>query len=191
MFLCLTTWLLLFVKKSFIEYETTAFIVLENQGQLGLFDAISSLQFLTVPIIYLFKFSLITFMIWIGSFTFGYRITFKDVFGIVTAAEFIFIIPEILKIGYFLFFETNTNYYEIRSFYPLSLMNFMDPTLLADKYHYPAKALNIFEIGYWFFLAHLIHAKARKRLNISYAIVGVFYALLFLLWLLFYVNVYK
>ncbi|MCK5104729.1 MAG: hypothetical protein KAR17_18020, partial [Cyclobacteriaceae bacterium] len=47
--LCLLTFLVLFIKKSFIEYEITAFQILDERGQLGMFKIISALQYLSIP----------------------------------------------------------------------------------------------------------------------------------------------
>ena len=190
-FLCVTTWLLLFLKKSLLEYETAAFIVLEQDGRLGLFDALSALQFLSVPIIYLYKFTIIAFMLWIGAFMFGYKLTYKQLFGAVIVAETVFLAPEFIKIFYLLFFRGELSYLDIRAYYPLSLMDFVNHLELPDKYHYPYKALNLFEIFYWVILTYSVQILSRKRMDISAYIVGVFYVLIFLVWLWFYVNVYK
>ena len=61
--LCILTFLLLFIKKTFIEYEITAFQILDERGQMGLFKMISALQYLSIPIIYLLKFTFIAFFI--------------------------------------------------------------------------------------------------------------------------------
>lgn len=190
-FLCFCTWLLLFFKKSFIEYETTAFLVLEQEGKLGLFDALTTLQYISVPLIYLYKFTIISFLLWMGSFMFGYRILFNKIFGAVIIAETIFLLPELIKIIYLLSSNEDANFFEIRAFYPLSLMNFFDPYELHNKFHYPAKSLNLFEFVYWVILVKFIHWLSGKRLDISIYIVSCFYILFYLLWLVFFVNVYK
>lgn len=61
--LCTITFLLLFIKKNFIEYEITAFQILDERGQLGMFKAISTLQYFSIPLIYLVKFTFIAFFI--------------------------------------------------------------------------------------------------------------------------------
>lgn len=189
--LCLSTLLLLFAKKAFIEYETAAFLVLEQKGELGVFKFITSLQYLSIPIIYASKFVIITFLLWIGSFLFGYRLTFTDLFGLVIIGETIFLLPELLKILWFMVGDSDPNYYDIRAFYPFSLMHFFDYTEVGARYHYPLKALNVFEVGYWFFLVYLIHYKAKKKISITYGIVFLSYVLFFLIWLWFYATVYK
>src|SRR5271154_6348642 len=101
--LCLATFLLLYVKKTFIENETAAFEFLEDRPEGGILQLISAIQFFSIPFIYLWKFTVIAFVIWVGSFMFGYRVTYGQCWGIAIVSEFIFLVPEFLKIIWFLF----------------------------------------------------------------------------------------
>ena len=189
--LCLLTFLVLFIKKTFIEYEITAFQILDERGQLGFFKAISALQYLSIPIIYLLKFTFVAFFIWVGCFGFGYRVTYNDCWHIVMVSEIVFILPELVKIFWFMFFETDPNFATVRAFYPLSLMNLFDFELIADKWHYPLKSLNLFEVLYWFLLVAGIFIKSNKVYRQA-MIIGLFgYVLPFIFWLGYYTIVYK
>ncbi len=189
--LCLITFLLLYVKKTFIENETAAFEFLQDRPEGGILQLISALQFLTIPLIYLWKFIVIAFVIWVGCFMFGYRVTYSQCWGITVVSEFIFIVPELLKIGWFMFVETDPNLLDIRAFYPFSLMNFADCSEVDPQYVYPLKALNIFEIFYWVLLVTGVHFFSRKERKQAWIIVLCSYVLIFLLWILFYIVVYK
>ena len=191
LFLCLITFMVLLIKKSFIENETAAFEVLQSRGQMGIFQAINALQYLSIPLIYAWKFVLIGFLLWMGSFAFGYKITFSKCFQIAMIAETIFILPEMMKIFHFMAVETDPNLFDIRAYYPLSLMSFADYEALDPKWHYPLKALNVFEIVYWVLLIYGVHLAAKKRLDIAFWIVFSSYIVIFFLWIWFYVNVYK
>jgi hypothetical protein len=188
--LCLATFLLLYVKKTFIENETAAFEFLEDRPEGGILQLISAIQFLSIPLVYLWKFTVISFVIWVGCFMFGYRITYSQCWGVTIVAEYIFLIPEFLKIIWFLFVQTDPNLYDIRAFYPFSLMHFFDYYSIDKRYVYPLKALNIFEGIYWFLLASGIHFYARKKMKISWTIILSSYVLIFILWLIFYIVVY-
>jgi hypothetical protein len=189
--LCLLTFLLLFIKKNFIEYEITAFKILDERGQMGMFKAISALQYLSIPLIYLVKFTFIGFFIWVGCFGFGYRVTYAACWHIVMVSEIVFVLPEIVKIFWFLFIETDPNFAQVRAFYPLSLMNFFNFENVADKWHYPLKSLNLFEIVYWLFIIAGIYVKSQKLYRQS-VITGIFgYILPFAFWLWYYTVVYK
>ncbi|MBK5278356.1 MAG: hypothetical protein JJE09_05785 [Bacteroidia bacterium] len=189
--LCLITVLLLYVKKTFIENETAAFEFLQDRPEGGILQLISALQFLTIPLIYLWKFTVIAFVIWIGCFMFGYRVTYSQCWGITVVSEYIFIVPEVLKICWFMFIETDPNLLVIRAFYPFSMMTFFDYSEIDPKYAYPLKALNIFEIFYWILLVTGVHFFSRKEKKQAWIIVLSSYVLIFLFWILFYIIVYK
>jgi len=189
--LCLITLLLLYVKISLIENETAAFEFLQDRPEGKILKAISAIKFLSIPLVYLWKFTVIAFVIWIGCFMFGYRITYTQCWGVVIGAEYIFLIPEILKIVWFMVVETDPTYRDISGFYPFSLIHFVDFDTLDKRWAYPLRALNIFEIAYWFLLVEGIHHYARKDKKYVWIIVICSYVLIFFLWLLFYSIVYK
>ncbi len=188
---CLITFLLLFIKKNFIESQIAAFEILEERGQMGFYHLINALQYFSIPMVYLYKFTVSAFIIWIGCFLFGYKIYYSNLWQLVMLGECIFFIPEIIKIGWFLFVQTDPELWDIRAFYPLSLMNLVDFREVSDKWHYPLKALNVFEILYWAFLVYGIQYLSRKKYSVSLYIVLTSYVFWFLVWLSFFVLVYK
>lgn len=189
--LCLCTLALLFVKISFIENETAAFEFLQDRPEGTVLRVINGLKYFSIPFVYLWKFTVIAFVIWVGCFMFGYRVTYLQCWGVVIGAEYIFLVPEVLKIAWFMAVETDPDYHEIRSFYPLSLMHFFDYYALDKRWAYPLRALNVFEVIYWFALVAGIHHYARKEKRYVWLIVACSYVLLFFLWLGFYAIVYK
>ena len=62
--LCVSTLFLLYIKKSFLENETAAFEFLQDRPEGMVMQAISALQFISIPIVYLWKFTVIAFVIW-------------------------------------------------------------------------------------------------------------------------------
>lgn len=193
--LCVSSLLLLYIKIYFIEYETAAFEFLQDRPEGMVLRALSMLKFLSIPFVYLWKFTVIAFVIWVGCFMFGYRVTYAQCWSVVLGAEFIFMIPEILKITWFITVETDPTYNDISAFYPLSLMHFFDYETIDRKWAYPLRALNLFEVVYWFLLVEGIYYYARqygqRGKGYMWVIVACSYVLLFLLWLGFYVIVYK
>jgi hypothetical protein len=189
--LCVCTLLLLYVKIVFIENKTAAFEFLQDRPEGFVLRVINQLKFLSIPFVYIWKFTVIAFVIWIGCFMFGYRVTYKECWGVVIGAEFVFLIPEILKILWFLFVDTDPTYQDIGGFYPLSLMHFADYSDIDKRYVYPLKALNVFEVIYWVLLVNGVHFYAQKDKKYVWIIVGCSYILLFVLWLVFYMIVYK
>jgi hypothetical protein len=192
--LCVISFLLLYVKKAFIENETAAFEFLQDRPEGAVLQLLSAIQFFSIPFIYLWKITVIGFVLWVGCFLFGYRITYSQCWSVVLAAEFVFIIPELLKIGWFLFVKTDPTLPEIRAFYPLSLMNFFDYETLDKKFAYPLRALSLFEIIYVLILVRGVNYfafRAHKKNQATWWIVSTSYVLIFFLWLIFYLIVYK
>lgn len=110
------------------------------------------------------------------------------------AAEFAFILPELLKIFWFLFIRTDPTLSEVQAFYPLSLMNFFDHTAIDKRYAYPLRAISVFEIVYILVMVRGVNFysfKVHKQQNATWWIVSTSYILIFLLWLVFYMVVYK
>jgi hypothetical protein len=189
--LCLITLMLLYVKITFIENETAAFEFLQDRPEGAVLKAISAVKFISIPFVYLWKFTVIAFVIWVGCFMFGYRVTYAQCWGVVIGAEFIFIVPEVLKIMWFILVERDPTLHDISAFFPFSLMHFFDYETLDRRWAYPLRALNLFEIAYWFLLVAGIHHYARKDKKYVWIIVACSYILLFFLWLGFYAIVYK
>ena len=189
--LCLLSILLLYIKKSFIENETAAFEFLQDRPEGTVLQIISALQFFSIPLIYLWKFTVIGFVLWVGCFMFGFRITFTQCWSVVKAAEFIFLVPEILKIGWFMVVETDPTLPEIRAFYPFSLMNLVDYETIGKRFAYPLRALSVFEIFYILIMVNGVHFFAKRDKRAAWWIVSTSYILIFFLWLIFYIIVYK
>lgn len=188
--ICLATLVLLFVKKSMIENETAAFEFLADQPEGSVLYLRSALQYLSIPLIYAWKFTALGFVIWIGCFLFGYRVTYSQCWKIVMTGEFIFLVPELIKVAWFFFVVRDPTFFEIRAFYPLSVMNLVDYRTLEPGYSYPCKALNLFEPVYWYLLVVGITHYTRKGTRPAWIIVLGFYVPVFLLWLLFYWLIY-
>ncbi len=189
--LCIVTFLVLFAKKALVENETVAFQILQEDGGFGIFQIFSNLQFLAIPLIYTYKVTVIAFILWVGAFMFGYKISYKQMWRVALVAETVFLLPEFAKIMWFILMDHQPDIFEIRYFYPLSLINFFDAEMLSPQFHYPLKAANLFEILYWFVLIEAVHLTANKKWNYAMAIVFSTYVLGFIIWLIYYTQVYK
>ena len=188
---CLVALLLLFVKKSFIEDETAAFEFLSGTPEGSILSLRSTLQYISIPLVYGWKILVLSFVVWVGCFSFGYRVTYSQCWQIVTAAEFAIFVPEVVKIVWFMAVETDPVFYRINAFYPLSAMGFFDYTQIPDRYHYPLKSLNLFELLYGYMLVTGIIHFTKKGFREAVTVVLMTYLPIFLLWLGFYMIVYK
>jgi len=189
--LCLISLALLFVKKSMIENETTAFYFLDGTPQGSWLQVRSILQYLSIPIIYVLKFTSWGMVLWMGCFVFSCRVTFAQCWGLVLVAEFVFIVAESIKIFWFLIIQTDPTIFEVSAYYPFSILQIFDYQNISKQYHYPLKALNLFEIVNWYILALGIKHFTKRNVNTANIVIFAFYVPIFLVWLLFYVFVYK
>lgn len=188
---CLSTLALLFIKKTFIEDRTAAFEFLAERPEGSLLALRSALQYAAIPFVYLWKFTVVGFIIWVGCFSLGFRITFGQCWRVSMASELVWILPEIFKIIYFLFFERTPDFHQIQAFYPLSLMNFADHTTLSAAYHYPLKSINLFEPLYGAVLAKGLSLVSGRPFKNMIRVILVSYLPLLLVWLLFWIAVYR
>lgn len=189
--LCLLYLSSFLIKRMLIIDNIAAFEILQEKGDMWVFDLFFSLQYLTVPIFLLWKFTLTALLLWIGCFMFGYRITYSQLWKLVMIFELIFVVPEFMKIIWFTIFQTDPSYFNFTSYYPLSLVIFFDYENLQKMWLYPLKALNLFEVIYWNLLAAGIFWVSKKKWRISLLIVSSSYVLFFFIWLGFYIMTYK
>ena len=187
---CLIAFLLLYIQQNLIIGEIAAFQFLEGPEAL-IFRLISGFKLLTIPLVYALKFTLIGFILWVGCFMWGYNVSYKKCWNIAMIAELVFFVPTFIKILWFFFIDTDPNYWQYQSFYPLSLMSFLDYSQVRPKMLYPNQALNAFEIVYWIVLTYGVDFAARKKKAVANYIVATSYIPLFLLWLWFYIGVYE
>jgi len=105
--------------------------------------------------------------------------------------ELTFVIPELVKVFWFTLSQSDPSYQDYVAFYPLSLMNFFDYEQVHTSWHYVLKSLNVFEVAYWGLLILGVFSLSNKKLKYSALIVATSYILLFILWLVYYLIVYK
>ena len=188
--ICLVYMALHLVKRIFIIDSIAAFEVLNERGDVWVFDLIYNIQYLSVPLFLAWKWAWTTLSLWIGCFMFGYRLHFNQLWRLVMLAEVVFFFPEILKVIWFSLFDTDPNYYDYLAFYPFSIINLLDYTQIDPRWLYPLKSLGLFELVYWPVLILGIYFLSGKKLILSTYIVLSTYVLLYFVWLGFYLLVY-
>src|SRR5690606_30304139 len=141
--LCLLTLLLLYIKITFIEHETAAFEFLQDRPEGFILRLISGLKFLSIPFVYLWKVTIIAFVVWTGCFMFGYRVTYEPSWGVLLTALYVFLVTDVIKIVCFMFIHKDPPYQATCSFYPLSLLHVGVYHVLDDCCAYPLGPLNV------------------------------------------------
>ena len=141
------------------------------------------LSYFLMPILLLIKTSVIASTIYIGTFFFSKSpVTFKQLWGFVISAEFVFLLVPIFKIIWFYFFQTNYQLEDIQNFYPLSAINLVGYKDLEPWFVYPFQTLNLFEVAYWLILAYYIGRATQTTMDNGLKIVACSYGPTLLLW---------
>ncbi len=180
-----------FVTNDLILQSIPGYEKLEAEGSFFIFHIFNTLNYIWTPFALLWKFTLISFLIWTGAFAFGYKTSYIKLWQFVLVAELIFVFPELIKLIIFIQPSDNVTYLDVKNFYPLSLFSLVDQESISPKYIYPLRALNLFEVVYMTLLVLGFHSIIRRSINESFVVIMFSYTLLFLLWLLFYILIYK
>lgn len=146
------------------------------------------IYYLTAVMFFFIKFLILTFFILSVAFFYDRDFKFRSVYLSFIESEFLFIIPLLIKMLWFLFIDTSFTIQDISLFYPFSLHN-----LFSFEHHpqftYVLQTLNLFELAYLFILAE----RFTSHLEISYstAIKHVFagYVPVLFLWFIIYTFV--
>ncbi|MCK8142127.1 hypothetical protein MW871_09515 [Flavobacterium sp. I-SCBP12n] len=139
--------------------------------------------YLIIPIVLLIKTSLIASVLYMGTFFFSKTtVTFKQLWGFVITAEFVFLLIPIFKIIWFYFFQTIYNLEDIQYFYPLSALSIVGYQGLEPWLIYPFQVLNLFEVAYWLLLAYFIGKITETNMDRGLKIVASSYGSALLLW---------
>ena len=143
------------------------------------------LTYIFLPIPYLIKFSLVSMTLYIGLYFANIKVTFKELFGVANLAEFVFLLPAIIKLFWFVFFQPNFTLDDLQSFHPLSAVSLFDYKQIESSLLYPLKLISVFELVYWFVLAYGISKVIKQNMAESMKLVLLSYGSGLLLWVIF------
>lgn len=180
-----------YLTNELILQSIPGFKTLEKEDSLTYFHIFNAFNYLWTPVGLIWKFTLTAFTLWIGGFVAGFKLPYRDLWKFTMTAEIIFIFPEMIRLLWYLGMEQAQNFQVIENFHPLSLFSLFDAEQVEKKYHYPLSALNLFEAVYMLVLAIGVHTISRRSFTSSLVVTLCSYTLFFLLWLVFYILVYK
>lgn len=183
--------LIRFVTNDLILQTIPGYEKLEADGSFSIFHIFNALNYIWTPFALLWKFTLSSFIIWTGAFAFGYKTSYLKLWQFILVAELIFVFPELIKLIYFIQPSDSVTYLDVKNFYPFSLLSLVNQETISPKYIYPLQAINLFEVIYVTLLVLGFHSISRRSIKESFIVVLFSYVLFFLLWLLFYILVYK
>ena len=120
----------------------------------------------------------ISLVIWISYLNeINPEIKFSDIWRIVLFAQWSNVAAMFAKIFWFGFIHTDYTLEELASFFPLSIINFFDISILDNLYIYPIQLVNMFEFVYWIVLVigikNLLNHSWLKSLKIVFLSYGV------------------
>lgn len=140
--------------------------------------------YVSLPFIYLLKFTLVTTCLSLGYFFAFNRFVFKKFFATVVFAEAIFLVSLLIRLLWFLVVQTHYDLNSLSVFTPLSAMNFADAEHTPLYWVYPLRTLNIFELIYWLLLAYGLSDSTGQPFGRSLGIVFFSYGMGLLLWII-------
>lgn len=139
-------------------------------------------SYVILPIITLIKITLVASCLSLGLFFVSNRFSFKATFSVALEAEFVFLLPILLRILWFAIFQTDYTLQDLQFFYPLSALNFFDSTQVQPWLIYPLQLFNVVEIIYWVLLARGISQLIERDMGKSLEVVMASYGTGLLLW---------
>ena len=143
------------------------------------------ISYLILPVIYLFKLSFLSLALLAGAIFWNIKVSFQKLFQIALIAEFLFIIPSLIKLSWFLFVQKDFELSDLQTFYPLSLVNLVNVKEIPKWLLYPLQLVNVFEIIYWVILAYGISLVAREKFSKMLSLVASSYGVGLFVWVVF------
>lgn len=143
------------------------------------------LGYCIIPIFNLLKFILVASCITLGYYFEADRWVFKPFFRVAIQAELVLLLPSVIKLTWFLFVQPDYSLQDLQFFYPLSLLNLVEPTDVAPWLAYPLQLGNLFELAYWMVLAYGISEVIETPIPKAFGLVAASYGSGLLVWVVF------
>lgn len=143
------------------------------------------LSYLLLPIFLLLKFFMVGFSLSLLGIMTGIENSFIQFFKSVVVAEFVFVLPFLLKVLWFGFIQTDYSLSDIQYFSPLSIFGLFQPEEVQSWLIYPLQLLNLFELAYWCILAWQLKDLLNRDFAGSLGFVASTYGVGLLLWVIF------
>jgi hypothetical protein len=182
-----------------IRYLTNTFILeaipnyqeLEAKGDFMFFHIFSFANYLWTPFGLLWKFTVIAFLFWVGGFIVGFKVPYEELWQFALIAEFVFVLPELIRLLVYLAPDSGVSYLEIQEYRPLSLLQLLGPENIDKQYRYALASINIFEVIYGIVWMYGFHMISRRSMGESALVTLVSYFFPLAIWLTWYVMVYR
>lgn len=141
------------------------------------------LSYAVFPVYLSLKIFLILICLSVGSLIIGVEETLSKFFVAIINAEFIFLIPPLIKLLWFTVFQTNYSLSQLQNFSPLSAYSLIDYQI-EPWITYPTKIVNLFELAYCCLLAYQIKNVLGGNFARSLGFVASTYVVGLIIWVL-------
>lgn len=196
LFLIIAFFFLDFISKRVLFIDDIIYNLLAERFSAKQVDKILNFQqkwqwvsYAIIPIFLLIKTTLVASVLYVGTFFYSKtKVTFKQLWGVVVKAEFVFLLVGVCKIVWFFFFQTNYTLEDLQYFYPLSALTVVGYQGVQPWFIYPLQTFNLFELAYWLMLSYYIGKLAftakdkGKPMDLGFKIVASSYGSALLLW---------
>lgn len=144
--------------------------------------------YIFLPLILTLKLVLISCSFFVGVFFLNIKASFTKIIKVVIVADFLFIIPILIKLIWFSFFNTEYSLKDVQYFYPLSVLNLVDYNLIDKVWIYPFQLINVFEFLYIFLIAYIL--KMQFKIDFDKSLSAVLLSYVPVLFMLMVISVF-
>lgn len=187
--LCIVQIALIFIQEDIIGFRADFFDLLRDTGNTGMLYLLLRLKeiggYIIVPLQIFMQLFFAGLMLWIGTFTFGYKIEFKASLKISALSYIAFFVPQILKILWFGFINRDYSQFGLDHFHNFSLAVFWSPENRLGLTAELAKSINPGLFIYLWLTVQLLAIVMKRNILIALPIVLTFIFGIGLLWKVF------
>lgn len=145
--------------------------------------------YLLIPIYLFVKITIVATCLAVGVLLFGYNVDFRKLFHVALLSDFVFLIPPILKLVWFVLIAPGYDLADLQFFFPLSAFNLLGSDDVEPWLFYPLQIVNVFEVIYCILLSLGIKNILDESFGKSAAIVLSSYGVSLLLWVTFVIFI--
>jgi len=142
------------------------------------------ISYLLLPLWLLLKIFMVSLCLQTGLILNDTKLKFGTTFKIALTAEFVFLLPQLIKLAWFLLVKTDYTLIDVQQFYPLSALNLFKVENLPALLIYPFQTFNVFELLYWIILAGSIKQALDTDINHGIRVVFSGYIPALVLWVI-------
>lgn len=142
------------------------------------------LSYVMLPIILFLKIFLTATSLFTGALILGVETSFKKLMHEAVQAEFVMVLPGVVKLLWFSFVRLDYSLQDLQYFSPLSVFSLFNSAEVESWLIYPLQLLNLFEVAYWCVLAWLLRDVLNRDFAGSLGFVAGTYGMGLLLWII-------